>query len=743
VSESQADGHPSQNKGSGNEDLRNSPSSQRRIALVGNPNTGKSSLFNALTGLQQKVGNFPGVTVDYYLGSVNLTLNGPQSELSSVTLVDLPGTYSMHPHSPEEWVTFDVLTNPDHELRPEVIVVVADAVNLKRNLLFITQIADLGLPTIVALNMMDLAEKQGVKLDHNRLASLLGVPVVSISARGGKGLEALKSAISAQLQHPQSSQISFVDITKLAPGALASARAITKGSPYASFLLLGNADEATSLDWGIRRQLQAIAHAAELDTRKMQALETTQRYHRIALMLKDILSAGEGKHNQNPQEITKKIDRWLLHPFWGYWVFATVLLVLFQAVFTFAQPFMDGIEGVFVWMSGRVHGAFPPSLMTDLVADGLLPGLGGVLIFLPQIAVLSGLLAILEDTGYMARVSFLMDRLMRRLGMNGKSVVPLMSGFACAVPAIMAARTIGDWKERLITIMVTPLMACSARLPVYAVLISFLFPEDRQVFGPFSERGLALTAMYLLGMFTGLLAGVVFQWFIKRKGHSFFILELPLYRAPRWKAVGMQAYFKSKTFVTSAGKVILLISVVLWALASFGPPGAHDKVEARFAKLKPSSEIPQSLIDQRKAAALLSESYAGRAGQLIEPVIRPLGYDWKIGIALISSFAAREVFVGTMSTIYALGSDNKVEGEDGQLLRDRLAADIDPATGKPVFTNATAWSLLVFYAFALQCMSTIAATKRETGRWKWAIIQLVYMTGLAYLASFAVYQLLS
>lgn len=737
-----------ENEAVGNITRGSSPSlTKRRVALVGNPNTGKSSLFNALTGLQQKVGNFPGVTVDYHLGSLNLALGGHSSKSdrdTEVTLIDLPGTYSMHPHSPEEWVTFDVLTNADHELRPEVVIVVADAVNLKRNLLFITQIADLGLPTIVALNMMDLAAKQGIKLDDKRLAALLGVPVVPISARRGIGLDALKVAISEQLTHPQTSQVSFVDISKLAPGALASARAITKGSAYVSFLLLGNADEATSLDWGIRRQLQAIAHAAELDTRRMQALETTQRYQRIALMLKDILSAGEGKHHQNPQEVTKKIDRWLLHPVWGYLIFMTVLLVLFQAVFSFAQPFMDGIEGVFVWMSERVHAAFPPTLMTDLLADGLLPGLGGVLIFLPQIAVLSGLLAILEDTGYMARVSFLMDRLMRRLGMNGKSVVPLMSGFACAVPAIMAARTIGDWKERLITIMVTPLMACSARLPVYAVLISFLFPEDKQIFGPFSERGLALTAMYLLGMFTGLIAGVVFQWFIKRKGHSFFILELPLYRAPRWKAVGAQVYFKSKTFVVSAGKVILLISVVLWALASFAPPGAHDKVEARFEKIKPSSEIPQSIIDQRKAAAMLEASFAGRAGQLIEPAIRPLGYDWKIGIALISSFAAREVFVGTMSTIYALGSDNNNSGaEDGQLLRDRLAADINPETGKPVFTRATAWSLLVFYAFALQCISTIAATKRETGRWKWAMIQLAYMTALAYLASFGVYQLLS
>jgi ferrous iron transport protein B len=695
------------------------------IALVGNPNSGKSSLFNALTGLNQKVGNFPGVTMDKKTGSTQLA-NGTKANI-----IDLPGTYSLYPKRLDEWVSYRVLLSQDKDIRADVYVVVVDASNLKRNLLFCTQIIDLKKPVVLALTMADLAKRKGIEIDLAELERELGVPVVSINPRKGKGIIALKKAIEQTAHNLYKVPArDFIDNKALATESVdAMKQLFPEISDYKAIHFLIN-HEQFDLDQQMQESIENIERQNEFNHTRTQATEILQRYGRI----KHIMQVAVSEPDPLQQTIlTDKLDNLLLHRKWGYLILLGVLFLLFQSVFLLAQYPMDWIETVFSSTSGWLSGALPEIWWSDLLINGVIAGLGGIMVFIPQIMVLFGLITLLEDTGYMARISFLTDRLMRSVGLNGKSVMPLISGFACAVPAIMSARAIENRKERLLTILVTPLISCSARLPVYVILIGLVIPNT-YLLGFISVQGLVMMGLYLLGLVTALLVSYVAKWFIHIKEKSFFILELPTYRSPRWNNVAQTMLEKAKIFVTDAGKIIMIISLILWGLSSFGPGNRMEKVEQQYQAAKMKGSIDNQA-ESDYAAAKLENSYAGILGKSIEPVIRPLGFDWRIGISLITSFAAREVFVGTMATLYSVGED-----EQGMRLRDKMKAARKP-DGTILFTLATGLSLMVFYVFAMQCMSTLAITKRETKSWKWPAIQFVYMTGLAYLMSLLVFHL--
>lgn len=700
------------------------------IALVGNPNSGKSSLFNALTGLNQKVSNFPGVTVDKKTGSARI------SPALEANIIDLPGTYSLYPKSADEYVTYDVLLQPDGPDRPDMVLIIADASNLKRNLLFCSQIIDLRMPVIIGLTMMDLAKKKGIEIDLAGLERELGVPVVAINPRKNKGLAPLKKNIELVAQEKfQSPAREFIDNRLLAPAVIDGVKQIFPvSSDYAALHVAANHDELAFIPQSKQLALRELLKAQNFNKTKVQADEIMQRYARI----KHIMNGTVVETDPLQQQLqTERIDNLLLHRFWGYAILLTVLFLLFQSIFWLASYPMDLIEAGFGAAGGWLTEVLPDNNWTDLLVNGIVAGLGGIAVFIPQIAILFGLITILEDTGYMARISFLTDRLMRQVGLNGKSVMPLISGVACAVPAIMAARNIENRKERLITIMITPLMSCSARLPIYTIMIALVIP-DTPVLGIFNLQGLAMMALYLLGFVMAFLVAAVMKLFIKIREKSYFIMELPVYRAPRWKNVGTTMIEKSKIFITDAGKVIMVISVILWFLASYGPSGrmeaVHQQYEPKIAATTDSAAIEQ--LNRDMASDKLANSYAGIIGHAIEPVVKPLGYDWKIGIALITSFAAREVFVGTMATLYSVG-----DSEDSDAtLREKMAM-AKWSDGRPVYTLATGLSLMIFYAFAMQCMSTLAIVKRETKSWKYPIIQFVYMTLLAYACSWVVFHL--
>ncbi len=694
-----------------------------RLALVGNPNSGKSSLFNQLTGLNQKVGNFPGVTVDRKTGISQLT---PQHRAE---VIDLPGTYSLYPKSLDEKVITDLLYDRTSAQYPDFVVVTVDASNLRRNLLLFTQVVDLGLPVILALNMMDVAAQRGVHIDVPALERELGVPVIPMNARKGVGVAALKIVMAQELAAPRSRF--YAPEANLAP-LLAQIRA--RFALHNDYLALHYAHQGAhikQLTTGDRAFLQELTTRFDFQPTARQAQETIARYARINAILLDCVTVTRTEQNES---YSNKLDKVLTHKVWGYGIFFAVLLLLFQAIFAWAQYPMDLIDRGIAGLSGLLQDRFDGPLV-NLVTEGILAGLGGVLMFVPQIALLFAFIAVLEETGYMARVTFLMDKIMRKFGLNGKSVVPLISGMACAVPAIMSARTIENWKDRIITIFVTPLMSCSARIPVYTVLIALVVP-DRKVLGFFNLQGLALMGMYLLGLVAALLSAWLMKGLLKTKERSYFIMEFPVYKWPRWKNVGITIVEKVKTFLFQAGKVIVAVSIILWVLASYGPGQAQQRAEARVRVQAAQQRWAPAETETRVASAKLQESYAGVFGRTLEPAIRPLGYDWKIGIALLTSFAAREVFVGTMSTIYSVGQD-----ADMRTVQQKLAAEKD-LNGEPVFTAARSFSLLVFYAFAMQCMSTLAVVYRETRGLKWPLLQLLYMTGLAYAAAYGVYHLL-
>lgn len=670
------------------------------IALVGNPNIGKSSLFNILTGLNQKVGNFPGVTVDKKSGESKIAPG------LTANIVDLPGTYSLYPKRSDEWVTYKVLLQQDADSKPDIIVLLADASNLKRNLLFVSQIIDLKIPVVVALTMLDLAKKKGIEIDIDGLERELGVPVVAVNPRKDRGIPQLKRAIELTANNLyKTPAYDFIANKELAPAAIEDVKKqLPSVSDYAAIHYLIN-HEGFPLNDTLQDTIENIEIAHQFNPTKTQAEEIMQRYTRIKQVMTQTVSEPDPLHKTL---LTERLDNLLLHRRWGYLILLAVLFILFQSVFWLADYPMTGIEWLFAQAGSWLGSVLPTAWWSDLLVNGLLAGLGGIVVFVPQIMILFGLITLLEDTGYMARISFLTDKLMRKVGLNGKSVMPMISGFACAVPAIMSTRNIENRKERLLTIMVTPLMSCSARLPIYTIIIALVIPKQH-FFGFLSLQGLVMMAMYLLGTVMALIVSYVMKWFIRIKEKSFFILELPAYRAPRWKNVGVTMIQKAKIFVTDAGKVIIVISLILWALSNYGPKGKTT----------------------------LQDSYAGVLGRTMEPAIQPLGFDWKIGIALITSFAAREVFVGTMATLYSVGD----EDDNRLLLREKMAM-ARREDGTPVYTVASGLSLMVFYVLAMQCMSTLAIVKRETRSWKWPVIQFVYMTGLAYIMSLLVYQLL-
>ncbi|MGN6616496.1 MAG: ferrous iron transport protein B [Ilyomonas sp.] len=691
------------------------------IALVGNPNSGKTSLFNTLTGLNQKVGNFPGVTVDKKTGFCQL-----DNDVAS-TIIDLPGTYSLYPRRADEWVAYKVLMGADEDINPDVILLVADASNLKRNLLFCSQIIDLKYPVVVALTMMDIARKKGIEVDVPELERELGVPVIVVNPRKNKGISQVKKLLAQTAK--QKYQAPLADFIPNKVLAETSVQGIQKMFPelsdYASIHYLIN-HENFPFDDKMQDAIEQVEIDNKFNPTKTQAEEIMQRYTRIKQIMHQTVVEPDPLQKKL---FTEKLDNLLLHRVWGYVILLAVLFLLFQSIFWLAQFPMDAIDWSFAKASGWLGDVLPEAWWSNLLINGLIAGLSGILVFVPQIMILFGLITVLEDTGYMARISFLSDKLMRKVGLNGKSVMPMISGFACAVPAIMSTRNIENKKERLLTIMVTPLMSCSARLPVFTILIALVVPNV--YFGFLSLQGLVMMGLYLLGVVFALIVSNVLKWIIKIKEKSFFILELPVYRAPRWKNVGITMVEKAKIFVTDAGKVIMIISLLLWFLSSYGPPARMDRVEQKYEVLKqaaPTTEERNS-INKEYRTEKLENSFAGLAGRSIEPVIRPLGFDWKIGIALITSFAAREVFVGTMATLYS------VEDSDDATLKQKMHSAVRE-DGTKVYTLPTAMSLMVFYVFAMQCMSTLAVVKRETRSWKWPAIQFVYMTGLAYIMSF-------
>jgi ferrous iron transport protein B len=697
------------------------------IALVGNPNSGKSSLFNCLTGLNQQVGNFPGVTVDKKTGTA-------QFGSFSAELIDLPGSYSLYPKRLDEWVSYKVLIGEDKDMKADVIVAVADASNLKRNLLFCTQIIDLKVPVVVVLTMMDLARQKGIKIDLPTLERELGVPVVAVNPRKNKGIVELKKAISLTVQQAYKTPVrDFIDNKALAEAPIEEVKKhFPELSDYKAIHYLIN-HETFDLAAPMQETIENIELRNQFNPTKTQAEEILQRYSRIRQIMQQAVAEPDPLQKSI---FTERMDNVLLHRRWGYLILLGVLFLLFQSVFWLAQYPMDWIDLGFSKISSALSSSLPDTRWTDLLINGVVAGLSGILVFVPQIMILFGLITLLEDSGYMARISFLSDRLMRSVGLNGKSVMPMISGFACAVPAIMSARNIENRKERLLTILITPLMSCSARLPVYTILIGLVIPQT-YIFGFMSLQGLVMMGLYLLGLIMALIVSYIAKWFIHIKEKSFFILELPTYRAPRWKNVLPTMISKARIFVMDAGKIIMIISLVLWALSSFGPGNTMQEIGAKYEQLKaqPGADVEQ--LDKALHTEKLESSFAGIIGKSIEPAITPLGYDWKIGIALVTSFAAREVFVGTMATLYSVGDND----DDGMLLKEKMKSAVRP-DGTPVFTLASGLSLLIFYVFAMQCMSTLAVVKRETRSWKWPAIQLVYMTGLAYLLSLLVFQLL-
>ncbi len=703
-----------------------------KVALIGNPNSGKSSVFNSLTGLRQKVANFPGVTVERRVGYSEIRNAG--EDPVECEFIDLPGTYSLYPKSPEEIVPFQLLCDPNNEHHPDVTIVVADGTNLKRNLFLCSQIIDLKIPVIILVNMMDIVRFKKIKIDFQGLSKRLGIPVIPMTARKQEGLDELKNAITHTFYPPKED---FLNVRAFSPVVVETIRNIVNvHSDYNAFLVANNINLITNFEIHEfkKEKIKKVCADENFDASQMQARETLERYKVIT----EILNA----HVQSPDNpirktYTHKIDSILTHRLWGYVIFLSILFLIFQAIFAWATYPMDMIDSGFRWLSETVSNAMSPGLLNDLIVNGIIAGLNGIVVFIPQIALLFFFIAILEDTGYMSRVSFLMDKIMRKFGLNGKSLIPLMSGVACAVPAIMSARTIQNRKERLITIMVTPLMSCSARLPVYALLIALIIP-GHYIMG-FNLQGLVLMLLYLIGFFAAVLAAYVMKHIIKSKEKSYYVMEMPMYRAPRWSTIGIHIVEKIKVFLFDAGKVIISISIILWMLSSFGPPGKFNSIEEKYTQLSKSGSITADEAEISIQSEKLENSYAGKLGHVIEPVIKPLGFDWKIGIALITSFAAREVFVGTMSTIYSVGGSESRK----MTLKEKMQSEINPDTGGPRYSFATGISLMLFYAFAMQCMSTIAVVYRETRRKKYAIFQILYMSVMAYVASLIAYQLLS
>ena len=743
-------------------------SKQINVALIGNPNTGKTSVFNQLTGLKQKVGNYPGITVEKKEGVCKL----PRGVKAHI--LDLPGTYSLNTTSLDESVAVELLLNKNDKNHPDVAIVVSDVENLKRNLLLFTQIKDLKIPAILVINMADRMSRKGISVDIPLLEEKLNTKIALVSTRKGIGIDKLKELIS---DYKNLSTEQNVDITVIDPGYFKKLKdAFPNEDLYKLWLVITQDVNFMPIEKKLFKDASSFATKSKSELKRLQQKETILRYQFINGILKETykvdLAIAKG--------FRASLDKILTHKVFGYVIFFAILLVIFQGIYDWSGYPQDLIETFFASASSWVKDTLPPGVFTNLIAEGILTGIGGIAMFIPQIAFLFLFISLLEETGYMSRVVFLMDRLMRPFGLSGKSVVPLMSGTACAIPAVMATRTIENWKERLITILVTPFTTCSARLPIYIIIIALVIPEGS--FLGFGYKALTLMLLYLLGFGAAIISALILNKILKIKGRSFFVVEMPNYKLPLPKNVAYTVWEKTKSFVLGAGKIILAISVVLWFLGSNGygdnfnnadeivttrvkTEGFSDFNQVSIANdlsaykialkdsirnnvyridntaLTDSLTQKQTLLEQRALSQEISSyklenSYMGYMGKAIEPIVHPLGYDWKIGIAVLTSFAAREVFVGTLATIYSVGNDQE------ETIQNRMAAEINPKTKKPLFNLASGISLLLFYAFAMQCMSTLAVVKRETNTWKWPAAQLVFMSTFAYIVALVAYQIL-
>jgi ferrous iron transport protein B len=693
-----------------------------KVALIGNPNTGKTSIFNQLTGLHQQVGNYPGITVEKKIGFCKLNAT------VKATISDLPGTYSLNASSIDENVVIELLMNKKDENFPDVVVVVTEVENLKRNLLLFTQIKDLEIPTILVINMCDRMKLKGIELDIPHLEQELKTKIALVSSRKNIGIDSIKNLILNYdlLSTEPCLNASIIDVDYFSK----LKNTFPNQLLYKLWLVITQDVNFLDLD---RNQLPSDFTKSKQDIKRLQQKETVKRYQ----FINDTLKIGQKIDLAKATDFRAKLDRVLTHKIFGYVIFFCVLMLIFQSIFNWSSVPMDFIDESFTNLASYAKKHLPTGEFTNLIAEGIIPGIGGIVIFIPQIAFLFFFISLLEESGYMSRVVFLMDKIMRRYGLSGKSVVPLISGTACAIPAIMSARNIENWKERLITILVTPFTTCSARLPVYAILISLIIP-NKKILGFFSLQGLTLMVLYLLGFIMAIVSAIILNKILKFKSKSYFVVEMPSYKIPLLQNVGINVLEKTKAFVYGAGKIILAISIVLWFLGSHGPQDTFGNAE-KILNQQVNSTIPKvtpSQIENQVAAYKLENSYIGIIGRSIEPVIKPLGYDWKIGIAIVTSFAAREVFVGTLSTIYSVGNS-----EEEATIKKRMEAEIKP-DGTKIFNFATGISLLLFYAFAMQCVSTLAIVKKETNSWKWPIIQLVFMSGFAYVTALIAYQFL-
>ncbi|WCO01547.1 ferrous iron transport protein B [Psychroserpens ponticola] len=695
---------------------------QINVALIGNPNTGKTSVFNALTGLNQKVGNYPGITVEKKEGVCKL----PRGVKAHI--IDLPGTYSLNASSLDENVVIELLLNKNDKDFPDVAVVVSDVENLKRNLLLYTQIKDLEIPTILAINMSDRMTYKGIQLDIPLLEKELNTKIALISTRKNKGIDQLKELM---INFKELSTKPCVNASEIDTNYFDSLRnAFPNQLLYKLWLVITQDVNFGKTDRNEVDAINSFKTKSKADLKRLQQKETIKRYQ----FINNTLKKGQTIDLKSAKDLRIKLDRILTHKVWGYLIFFVILLTIFQAIYDWSSIPMDFIDSVFASFSEWTKNTLPQGAFTNLIAEGIIPGLGGIVIFIPQIAFLFLFIAVLEESGYMSRVVFLMDRIMRRFGLSGKSVVPLISGTACAIPAIMATRNIESWKERLITILVTPFTTCSARLPVYLIIIALVIPEGR--FIGLSYQALTLMLLYLIGFGAAIFSAWLLNKMLKIKGKTFFVVEMPNYKLPLFKNVALTVIEKTKSFVFGAGKIILAISIILWFLASYGPGDEFNNAEDIVTTEYASKDLTAQELQQKIASHKLEHSFIGIAGHAIEPAIRPLGYDWKIGIAIVSSFAAREVFVGTLATIYSVGSDEE------ETIKNRMAGEVNPILGGPLFNFASGISLLLFYAFAMQCMSTLAIVKRETNSWKWPTLQLVGMSAFAYVVALIAFQVL-
>ncbi len=694
----------------------------KKIALVGNPNVGKTSLFNQLTQLRHKVGNYPGVTVSKREGKV--TYNE-----ETFQLIDLPGTYSLYPNSIDEQIVFNILQDKNHPDYPDLAIVIGEPSNLKRAIILYQQVRELGVPAIFVINMIDELSSKGAEIDLEKLEAYLDTKVITTNAREGVGLNELKEAFH---YHPIQTMHHFIlpEETKKVVEEVKSTFQLE--DDYLAWHYLAQ-KKIPALNHDQQQKIDDIRREHNFIYKRLQVKEIVARNRELDLALDGIVNY----HVQTSLTTTEKIDKILMHPILGYLFFFLVMFLMFQAVYFWATPFMDAIDEGFAWLISWLSGVLPTGPFSDLMGNGFVAGIGGIVIFIPQIMLLFFLIAMMEETGYMSRIVYLSDRFLKPFGMSGKSVVPLVSGIACAVPAVMSARTIENTKERLLTMLVTPFMTCSARLPIYLIIIELVIPAEK--IGWFDYRGIALFVMYLLGIVGALGSSFILNKIIPTSHRSFFAIELPNYKMPDWKNVFTSVYESVSGFVFDAGKIILSMAVILWVMSNFSFKKDFYHAEEVVQAAHPTMNGEE--LEREVKSFQVTHSILGQLGHFIEPAIRPLGYDWKMGIGVISSFAAREVFVGTMAMVYSMNEDFEDEEQKVTLLQ-RMKSEINHNTGKPAYNLASGVSLLLFYAFAMQCMSTIAIVKKETGSWKWTLLQAGLMTGIAYILALIAYQLL-